>query len=252
MNTGVVSSELFKLRTLRGPWIIGLAVAAVPVAAIALNFALLGKPGQPELVPDALSGFVRGPGRLVGGAALLLGLLLSTGEYRHRTILTTRLALPRPAPVVLGKATAAVIAGIVLAVLVEVITFGGTAILFPTHDVAFQPLRHAVPAATASVLAVAALHALAGVGIGELARNPALAVGGVLGWAFIVEGALPVLFREPHLERWLPAGATRAALSVGLPHASGDFAPAAGFALLAGYATVLLAAGLARARFTDP
>jgi hypothetical protein len=40
----------------------------------------------------------------------------------------------------------------------------------------------AVPGAVGGIVVVAALHGVAGVGVGELLRNPALAVGAVLGW----------------------------------------------------------------------
>jgi len=252
MTTSTISAELFKLRTIRGPWAAGVAMAALTVAGLAFVASLVGDPGQPTLVPDTLAGFVRAPGRLAGGIALLLGVLLTTGEHRHRTILTTRLAQPAPARLVLAKAAAAAVAGTLVALVAEVITFGGYAVLFAVNDVAFQPLRHGVPATAGSVLAVAILHAVAGVGIGELLRNPAAAVGVVLGWVFIVEAIVPVVLRKPNFDRWLPAGAARSALSVGLPHEAATLVPAAGLALLAGYALVLLVAGLGRAKLSDP
>lgn len=252
MTASIISAELLKLRTVRGPWVAALVLAALVVAGLGIAAALIGEPGQPALEPATLAELVRGPGRLVGGVALLFGLLLTTGEYRHGTILTTRAAQPDPIRIVLGKAAATGIAAVLLAVAVELITFGGAALLYASHDVAFEPLRHAVPATAGGVILVAVLHALAGVGIGELLRSPALAVGAVLGWVFMVEGVLPVVLGEPGLSRWLPAGVARSALSVGLPHDAAQLVPVAGLAVLGGYAVGLLLAGASRARLTDP
>jgi ABC-2 type transport system permease protein len=252
MTRLIISAELFKLRTVRGPWIAVLVLAALVVAGLVFAAALIGEPGQPTLAPDSLADLVRGPGRLVGGVALLLGLLLSTGEYRHGTMLTSRTAQPDPVRTVLGKAAAAAIAGGLVAVIMELITLAGAAALYGSQDVAFEPLQHSVPAALGSVIVVAMLHALAGVGIGELLRSPALAVGAVLGWVFIVEGILPSVFGEPGLGRWLPAGVADSALSFGLPPDASELVPGVGVVVLAGYALGLVVAGAARAQLTDP
>jgi hypothetical protein len=251
----MITAELFKIRTLRAPWVIGAVLLAVAGAGLAFNAALLGDPGQPTFTPAVLGDLVRMPGRLAGGAALLLGVVLTTSEYRHRTVLTTRLAQPRPGRTVAAKALAAAIAGAVVAAAVELALLAGAGVLFAVRDVAFEPLAHGVPAAVVRILVVAALHAAAGVGIGELLRNPALAVGAVLGWVFLVEGVVPVLLREPDAARWLPGGAATGALSAdpwgGAALAAG-LAPAVALAVLAGYAAVLLTAGLSRARASDP
>jgi ABC-2 type transport system permease protein len=252
MTRSIISAELFKLRTVRGPWIAVLVLAALVIAGLVFAAALIGDPGQPVLESGTITEMVRGPGRLIGGVALLLGLLLTTGEYRHGTVLTTRTAQPDPTRTVLGKAAAAAIAGVVVALIMELITLVGAAALYVSHGVAFEPLQHAVPATLGSVIVVAVLHALAGVGIGELLRSPALAVGAVLSWVFMVEGILPSAFGEPGLGRWLPAGVADSALSIGLAHDASQLAPAVGLVVLTGYALGLLVAGAARAQRTDP
>lgn len=243
-----IGAELFKLRTVRAPWVVAAALAGLALAGLGFNAALLGEPGQPALTPEVLGDLARMPGRLAGGAAVLLGLLLATSEYRHHTVLTTRLARPRPASTVFAKAAAAAIAGAVLALAVELAVLAGSAALFAARDVAFEPLEHGVPGAVGGIVVAAALHGVAGVGVGELLRNPALAVGAVLGWALLVEGIVPVLLREPDAARWLPGGAAQAVVST----SAGALAPAAALALLGGYAIALLLGGTARARAMDP
>jgi ABC-2 type transport system permease protein len=249
--TTVVSTELFKLRTTRAPWVVAIALAALAAAVVALSAALLGRPGQPALEPSVLGDLARAPGRWAGGAALLLGLLLSSAEYRHGTVLTTRLAHPRVPGLVLGKATAAALAGLAVALGVELVMVGGGAVLLAARGIAVEPSQHGVPAAVASIALVAALYAVAGVGIGELLRNPALAVGAVFG-GFLVEGVLPVVLREPGLARWLPNGTTSSALTLGTAHDSALLLPWAGLLMLAAYTAGLLLAGYGRSRTTDP
>jgi hypothetical protein len=247
----VISAELFKLRTTRGPWVVAITLAVLAAAVLALSAALLGRPGQPALEPSVLGDLARAPGRWTGAAALLLGMLLSTAEYRHRTVLTTRLAHPRVAGLVLGKAAAAALVGVVLALTVELVMVVGGAVLLASRGIAVEPSQHGVAAAVASIALVTALYAVAGAGIGELLRNPALALGVVFG-AFLVDGVLPVVLREPGLAHWLPNGVTNSALTLGWTHDSALFEPWVALLMLAAYATGLLLAGLGRSQLTDP
>jgi ABC-2 type transport system permease protein len=250
--TTAISAELFKLRSTRAPWALGAVLTALVAAVVALNAALLGDAGQPAAVPAVLGDLVRFPGRLAGGVALLFGLMLTTGEYRHRTALTTRLVQPTASKQVLSKVVAAALAGAAVAGTIEVLVFAGGAALLASRDVAVQPLQHDIPAALGVIVAVAALHGAAGAGIGELLRNPALAIGLVLGWVFVAEGVVPVVLRDPGVSRWLPGASVQSALSVGLPHDHTALAPAIGLAMLVVYAAGLVLAGFARARLTDP
>jgi ABC-2 type transport system permease protein len=250
--TTVTSAELFKLRTTRGPWVIAVVSVALAAAIVAMVVSLIGDPGQPPLEPGTLAGLARAPGRITGAAAFLLGLLLATAEYRHSTVLTTRLGHPRVPGLLAGKTAAAALAGAVLALVVETVMVVGGVVLLVSRDVAVQPWQHGLPGAVVAAVVVTALHAVAGVAIGELFRNPALAVGVAFGWAFVVEGILPVVLREPEMVRWLPTGAIRSALALGQPVTDGSLGPVAGLALLAAYAAGLWLAALARAQRTDP
>jgi ABC-2 type transport system permease protein len=249
--TAVLSAELFKLRSTRAPWAIAVGPVALTAAVIAAGAALLGDPGQPALEPSALGDLARAPGRWTGAAALLLGLLMSTGEYRFGTVLTTRLAYPQVGRLVLGKAAAAAVAGIALAFVVELVAIGGGAVMLAARGVEVHPLQHGALTAVPSIVLVTTLYAVAGVGIGELLRNPALAVGAVFG-GFLLQGVLPAVLREPELARWMPQGATGSALTLGGDHDSALLDPSVGLLVLAAYAAALLMAGYGRSRTTDP
>ena len=64
--------------------------------------------GNPPLGPAALPGSLRASGRqLVDGALLLAWIVLTAGEFRHRTSVTTLLGQPRPLRVVPARLAAA-------------------------------------------------------------------------------------------------------------------------------------------------
>ena len=101
----LVSTELRKLRTTRSAWI-PLAVALVfAVLAVVVVATAAGTQGNPPLTADMLPALLRGSGgQLVNGAVLLAGIMLSAGEFRHRTSVTTFLGEPRRIRVVAGQA----------------------------------------------------------------------------------------------------------------------------------------------------
>ena len=242
MNS-LISAELLKLRTTRAPYVALVVVLVWALAGPVL--AALNPAGAtlPDLEPASLADLMRGPARLAGGAMLLIGLLASTGEFRHGTILTTRLAEPRSTRVLLAKAAALTGVGLAAGVLLDIVTGGAAATVLATHDVSVQPLDNGVPRVALLVPALMALHAAAGVAIGSLLRNSAAAVGVTLMWAFVIEGILPLVLRQPEMAHWLPSGAVTQMLAA---HTEpGQLAPVSAAAVLAGYAVALFASTVA-------
>ena len=99
----LIRSELLKQRTLRFP-LIAFAAAAIAggLTAIAL-ITTAGHAGNPPLDRNSLSQILHGPYAIVVGAALLLGILGTAGEFRHQTITSTLLAAPRRSRLVTAK-----------------------------------------------------------------------------------------------------------------------------------------------------
>jgi hypothetical protein len=236
----LVHAELLKLRSTRAPWVVlgvVIALSAALPAIIALN---PDGEGVPELTPAGLAEMVRAPASLAGGAVLLVGLLSAAGEFRHRTVLTTRLVEPRQLRVFGAKMLAAGAFGLLIGVVIEVISGAGGAVALTVNDVAVEPLSHEVPRVAATVPILVALHGIAGVAIGTLIRSTAGAVGATFLWVFVVEGVIPVVTRAPEIGHWLPGGAVQGALRVDA--ASGGVTPGTAAALLVGYIAVLVAA----------
>jgi ABC-2 type transport system permease protein len=236
----LIAAELLKLRTTR---MLAVCVGVVALFAAALpifNGAAAGHRGEPTLVPSILADFLHAPAQLTGGVVLLVGLLASAGEYRHRTILPARLEEPRTTRLLAAKLITVAAVGLVVGIAMEfVATVAGTIVL-ARHHVAVEPLAHGIPRLAVILPAVIALQGILGVAIGALLRNTAAAIGATLVWAFIIEGILPVVTNQPHLTNWLPSGAIREIISNHTP--AGQLVPIAAAAVLLAYSAVLVTA----------
>jgi ABC-2 type transport system permease protein len=238
----LVSAELLKLRSTRSAWILLAAALAMAVVAVVATISTAGHDGN--LSPAALPGLLRASGgQLLDGAVLLAWIVLSAGEFRHRTAVTTFLAEPNRLRVVAAKLIAAALTGAAVGLLAEALSAAAAAVTLSAHHV---PLDWTQPGVLGAVLAVpllAALFGMLGVGLGLLLRHTA-ALGLALMWAFVVEGIIPAVTHQPGIIRWLPEAAANAVLHVATPAATALSAGSA-LAVLAGYAAVLAGAGAA-------
>ncbi len=235
----LVSAELLKLRSTRSARIPLAAALAFAVLSVLANTSIAGHDGNPPLSAGWLPDLMRGSGgQLVDGAVLLTWIILSAGEFRHRTSVTTFLGEPRRVRIVSAKLVAAALTGVAVGLTAEVLSAITSAVVLSTHHV---PLHWASPGVRGALLAVpllAALYGTLGVGLGLLVRNTAAALGIALMWAFVIEGVLPALTREPGLTRWLPGNAANAVLH-GASTTTTTLSAGAAAVLLTCYAVVL-------------
>jgi ABC-2 type transport system permease protein len=239
----LIYAELLKIRTTR---MLAGTVGVVLVVAAALPVfygAAAGSGDLPPLAPESLADMLAGPSRLAGGAVLLIGLLASAGEFRHRTVYTTRLAEPRPLRVLAAKLAAMTVIGLAIGVAVDIVAAGAGAAVLAGDGLAIEPFSHGLPRVALVMPLVLALYGVLGVAIGAVLRSTTAAVGAALIWAFVVEAVIPVVTRNPDLVNWLPTGAVREVLST--QPTPGQLAPLAAAALLLGYAVALVAASAA-------
>jgi ABC-2 type transport system permease protein len=208
--TRLVRAELAKLRTIRLFYGVAATMAAFGVLTVVANVTSAGQQGNPPLSADDLPALVGAPAVQLAGAALLLGILGMTGEFRHHTITQTFLTTPDRGRVVAAKLAAYALAGIAVAILTLAVT---TAVALPwmnAKDLSVSVLDGGLGRVLGGTLLAAGLCGLVGVGIGALIRNQVAAVVGVLVWVLVVEGLLLSLLNAPSLGKWLPSAAAAA------------------------------------------
>jgi hypothetical protein len=237
--TSLISAELLKIRTTRLP-AVTIAVVLLIAAAFPVLYAAASGSGDLEsLNPASLTGMLAAPSKLAGGGVLLIGLLLAGGEFRHRTVYTTRLAEPRPHRVLAAKLVAMTLTGLAVGLVLDLVTVGVGGAVIAYHGEAVEPFLHGLPRVALLVPLVLAVHGVIGVAVGALLRSTTAAVGVTLMWAFVVEGIVPVVFRTPQMATWLPRGAIQDLLSV---QTTPQLSAGTAGALIVGYAAALVAA----------
>jgi ABC-type transport system involved in multi-copper enzyme maturation permease subunit len=182
----------------------------------------------------------------------VLGVLLMSGEYSTGMIRASLTAVPRRLPVLWGKL--AVFAGMIFSISLVtsfVSFFIGQALLSSHHlNVAITS-----PGALRSVIGAALYVTVAGmigVALGALLRNTAAGISTFAAVFFVIPpltGLLPASISN-HLSQYLPSNAGEA-LWGGTHGVQNVLSPWTGFAVLCGYAVVVIAAGAWRLRRAD-
>lgn len=238
-----VTAEVLRLRATRSTGGALLAALAFTAVLAVANVLLAGHQDNAPLSADTLQHAIRAPGRVLGLAMLLVGVLAAAGEYRHGTVLGSLLAQPRRRRWVLGKAAAVAVLGLTAAAASTMVAAVLAGPLLASHHAPAQDLA-AAPLAALSVAVLAVGYGVIGVALGLLLRNQAAALTVALIWQFVVEGVLPVIARAPGMVRFLPGGAADAAVRLGGPSAHGLLPAGQGVAVFTAYAVGLLVVAL--------
>jgi ABC-2 family transporter protein len=231
---GVIRAEWLKLRTTAVPWVLGGIALVIDALFILLYFVnhgnnggnnngpavnSFGTPDYPHTVHQLRN--LLGAGFLGYLFALLLGTLMVTTEFRHKTVTTSFLVTPHRPRFVGAKLITAAILGAVLAIVLLVATFVGGGITLVVQGGSLSSLLGQVPAVAPGTILVFALFAILGVGIGSVLTNQVAALVVSLGWFLIVENILIGLFKGT--ARWVPTGAAEAASNLTRGEGSGIF-----------------------------
>jgi ABC-2 type transport system permease protein len=226
----IVRAEWLKLRTTAVPWVLGaiaIIINGLLILVIFLNHGSNaggfgggggGDNGQTLLTGPNYPHTVQQLRNLVGSGftgyllALLLGVLMVTTEFRHKTVTTAFLITPVRPIMVGGKLLMAAIAGIGLALIMLVTAVIGGGLTLISLGGSFSALLHQVPAVAPGMILVFVLFAILGVGIGSLLTNQVAAIMVTLGWFIILEGILVSLVNGA--ARWVPTGAAEAAANI--------------------------------------
>jgi ABC-2 type transport system permease protein len=266
----VIRAEWLKLRTTAVPWVLT-SIALIVNALFVLTIFL-----TPNNSPDAGSGggfgggsssSSGGGGAVVGNSgyliphttqqlrnligaglldyifALLLGTLIVTTEFRHKTVTSSFLVTPRRPVLVAGKLISAALMGAGLALVMVAVTLLGGGLALVARGGSFSALAGQIPAVLPGMVLVFALFGVLGVGVGSILTNQVAAIIVVLGWFLILENILVGLVGSAL--RWVPTGAAAAAASVSRGRAMhlGLFSWWEGALLMLGYGLVFAAIG---------
>jgi ABC-2 type transport system permease protein len=245
--TSLVHAELIKLRSTRlALWLLLTALALVVLLVLVTVPAGDDTSGGLSLGDTDLLARVVGVATTAGEVVVLvLGILSFTQEFRFGTATATFLVAPDRRRVLIAKALALAVAGLVLSAATITLDLVLSVLIINARGGAV--VWSGVVAVLAAAVAVMALYGPIGVAIGALVRNQIAAVAGALVWLLAVEGFLVTLL--PAIGRWMPGGATAGLLQEGRAATThGALLPAwAGGLVLLGYATIigLLASALA-------
>jgi ABC-2 type transport system permease protein len=233
--TALIRTELLRLRSTRSTWVllaVGLVLTLGWAAGVLANIGGIGASarGSIQMRADLLGG--SGVGLF---PVLLLGVVVVTGEFHHRTVTPTFLVTPNRWRVLAAKAVACALVGPLVAVVLLAVTWTVGVLagaIDPTMDTALLAM-------TGRSMLVAACWALLGVGVGAAVRNQTVAVLVPLVWFLLIETLIPA-YGLDRLIPWSPGGATTALTG-------GRFAGAlptwAALLVLVGYGLALLVIG---------
>jgi ABC-2 type transport system permease protein len=169
---------------------------------------IVGAPSDQEALTENWADTLAGNAGLAPLFAVIFGILLMSGEYRHGTVTWTFLATPRRERVLTAKLVVAAFAGIVLAVLAAAVTSAVAVPWLQARDLHIAAGEYLGD--LGGLLVGSAFWGALGVAVGTLLRNQVVAVIVALVWFLVVENLVVALL--PDIGRWLPDAALQAML----------------------------------------
>lgn len=258
-------SELTKQFTTSIWWVLAIVLflyVGTSAAGIAGAFAALASGSLPAdatngpVIPaETLPPIVYSIATAVGYVfPLLIGSLVVTGEFRHKTLTPTFLATPRRGVALSGKVVAGVVMGLLYAAIAIVAAVGAGAALLAVFGIDTRLGDSATWALMGRMVIALVLWVLIGIGVGTLIRNQVAAVVGLLAFTQFVEPILRTIGAVAEgiapITKYLPGAASDALVgasiysSLGAAGAGGSTLEWwVGGLLLLGYAAVFLLLG---------
>lgn len=255
-------SEYTKQFSTAGWWVLAIvlvAYVAFTAGVLALVFGgvasgrLTGSTG-PALSTDGIPALVYSSATAVGYVfPLLVGTLMVTTEFRHKTLTPTFLATPRRGVVLVGKFVVGVVVGLLYGILGSLAAVGAGAGVLSIFGIDTALGAGDTWELVGRMLLAFALWALVGIGVGTVVRNQVAAIVIVLAITLFVEpivrtaGGLVEGFAG--VVKWFPSAASDALVGQTIFGAMGTAAGEslewwAGGLVLLGYAVVLVVIGL--------
>lgn len=240
---GLVRAELLKLSSVRSS--LWLLVAGAGLSALALSGSVASG-AVPDLASDEGLRIVLQHGGVGAILPLVLGILISAGEYRQGTVVDTFLTEPRRGRVVAAKLVTGGALGLVAGLITCVTTAVAATAWYAAKDVDLDLTSGVAVRSLVGVALWTLLYAALGIAIGAVIRTPPVAIVSAVVWLFIIEGALAGLAVD--VGRWLPGTAAGA---LGNAPADGLLSQAGGGVVLLGWTAVAAVAAVLLTRRRD-
>lgn len=247
--------ELRKLLTTRAWWILG--IIAVAVGATITILTVAGSTGGTHAPLETFTGALTGGVQTSYMVTAIAGIAAVAGEYRHRTVTPSYLAVPDRGKLISAKLIVLFGYGAVIGLLVMIVCSLIAAPWLSSRG-AFNGSLEVVGvmrAVLGGIAAIAILTAL-GVAIAALIHNQLAAVGGLMVYLFAIEPSVHNLEATRDVYPFLPGGAVQAltytgSTTFGSPTGATLLNPWLGAAVLLAYALVLTAIAVVTTLKTD-
>ncbi|MDE0546553.1 ABC transporter permease subunit [Microbacterium sp. C7(2022)] len=253
-------SETTKQFTTSMWWILALVlVVYVASTAGALGFVIAQagagglSPDAPAFPEDAIPALLYSTATSVGYVfPLLIGTLMVTTEFRHKTLTPTFLAVPRRGTVLAAKIATGILIGALYGAVGIVAAVAPSAGILAAFDIDTALGTSDTWALLGRMMLAFVLWVFIGIGVGTLVRNQVGAIVGVLVFTQFVEPIVrtAAAFAEDiePFTRYLPGAASdtlvgASVLNVAMPASSDALEWWAGGLVLLGYAVVFLVLG---------
>jgi ABC-2 type transport system permease protein len=144
--------------------------------------------------------------------ALILGILIMSGEFRHGTAVATFLASPKRARVLVAKLVVAALAGAALQIISAAASVGAGFLTLSYFENVAEPSESVFINLGLAALLSGSILGVVGVAIGSLIRNQLIAIVSSLVWLFVLEPLVLLVFADAG--KWLPTGAITGMLAI--------------------------------------
>jgi ABC-2 type transport system permease protein len=210
-------------------------IAGLTLISCVVTILLAGQNGAAPLGSASNVSKVLAVGAATSVGMLLLGITISAGEDRYRTVVQTYLAQPRRGQVLVAKLVTGAVVGAALGAAAFLFDLAFAVPLFAVKGVHHLPIN--VAEIGAGTVLATACFGLLGVSIGALTRNTVVSIVAALVWVGIIELAIlqPAF---PTVGEWLPAAASKALTNLG-QNDPGLLNPAVAAVVLAGWGVAL-------------
>jgi ABC-type transport system involved in multi-copper enzyme maturation permease subunit len=235
----LVAAEWLKLRTTRFLW--GTVPAVVLLSAVGVAGLVLSSEVAGVALLEPTEGVRQAALHLTSTGAVLvivLGIVISAGEYRTQTATESFLTTPRRSRVVAAKLAMGAILGLALGALSAAIGLPLAYLLFEAKGETFPIGNEEVWLVLGGLVVYAVLFGILGVAFGSLVRNQLVAIVSALTFVLLVEQLLAQSAES--VGKWFPGNAGAA-----LVRTPGEFLePGVGATVLFAYALATALAGL--------